>query len=199
MRSPTKKQISQTPVIHLVTDNNPHKPSTDGPYLNRTVYMGLLLAFALILSYVETLIPFVSGVPGVKLGLANLAVALCLYLLGWKEALILTVTKALLGGLLFGNLSIIIYSLSGAILSIFAMIVLKKTGWFHIPVVSAAGGVMHNVGQLLTAMFIVETYGLLYYAPLLIIAGVVTGFVIGISASLILPLIQNTIGKGDIF
>lgn len=196
MRSPIKKQTSQTPVIHLVTDNHPHKSPSGGLYVNRTVYMGLLLAFALILSYVETLIPFVSGVPGIKLGLANLAVVLCLYLLGWKEALILTIVKALLGGLLFGNLSTIIYSLSGAALSIAVMIVLRKTDWFHIPVVSAAGGVMHNAGQLLTAMFIVQTYGLLYYAPLLIIAGVITGFLIGISTSLILPLIQNITSKG---
>lgn len=162
----------------------------------KTAYMGLLLAFALILSYVETLIPFRSGIPGIKLGLANLAVLLCLYLFEWKEALLLTTVKALLSGLLFGNLFMIIYSLAGAWLSAAVMIFLKKSRWFHVPVVSAAGGVAHNLGQLLVAAFAVETYGVLYYMPMLMIAGLITGIVIGIAAALVLPYIQNIAAKG---
>lgn len=164
--------------------------------MKKTAYMGLLLAFALILSYVETIIPFQSGIPGIKLGLANLAVVLCLYLFGWKETLLLSMGKALLGGFMFGSLSMIIYSIAGAFLSALVMIGLKKTHWFHVPVVSAAGGVMHNLGQALVAVFVVKTYGIFYYMPVLIIAGLFTGIVIGMAAAFVLPYIQNMISKG---
>lgn len=163
---------------------------------NKTAFMGLLLAFALILSYIETLIPLNVGIPGIKLGLANLAVLLCLYLFDWKEALLLTTIKALLSGLLFGNLFMIIYSLAGACLSCLTMIVMKKSQWFHVPVVSAAGGVMHNAGQLLVAAFVVKTYGIFYYIPILIIAGLILGLIIGSVASLVLPYIKNILEKG---
>lgn len=164
--------------------------------VNRTSCMGLLLAFALILSYVEILIPLQSGIPGMKLGLANLAVVLCLYLLGWREALLLTILKALLSGFLFGNLFMLLYSLAGALVSGAVMILLKKARGFHLPAVSAAGGVFHNLGQLLVALFAVETYGVLYYIPFLLIAGMTTGLLIGSAASLILPYIQNIL-KGN--
>lgn len=147
--------------------------------------MGLLLAFALILSYVETLISFNPGIPGIKLGLANLAVILCLYLFDWKEALLLTTLKAVISGLLFGNLFMIIYSLAGAWLSCLTMIVMKKSKYFHLPVVSAMGGVMHNVGQLLVAVFVVKTYGIFYYVPVLVTAGLAVGFIIGSAAALV--------------
>lgn len=166
-------------------------------FLNKTAYMGLLLAFALILSYVEFLLPFQTGLPGVKLGLANLAVVLCLYLFGWRKAVLLTVVKAIFSGLLFGNMSVILYSLAGAILSVLVMIVLKSSNWFHVPVISAAGGVSHNMGQLLVAMAVVETYGVFYYMPMLIIAGLITGIVIGITAALVLPYLQNILAKGN--
>ena len=159
-------------------------------------YLGLLAAFALILSYVETLIPFQVGIPGIKIGLANLAVLLGLYLFGWKEAVLLAVLKAFAGGLLFGNLFMIVYSLAGSIVSVFAMILMKKSKWFHVPIVSAAGGIMHNVGQLLVAIFVVETYSVVYYLPVLMIAGTITGLVIGVVASIVLPYIQKVILKG---
>lgn len=158
--------------------------------------MGLLLAFALILSYVETLISFNPGIPGIKLGLANLAVILCLYLFDWKEALLLTTLKAVISGLLFGNLFMIIYSLAGAWLSCLTMIVMKKSKYFHLPVVSAMGGVMHNVGQLLVAVFVVKTYGIFYYVPVLVTAGLAVGFIIGSAAALVLPYIQRITQKG---
>lgn len=163
---------------------------------NKTAFMGLLLAFALILSYIETLIPFQTGIPGVKLGLANLAVVLSLYLFTWKEAILLTTLKAVLSGLMFGNLFMIIYSLAGALISGMIMILLKKTGGFHVPIVSVAGGVMHNMGQLLVAVFVVETYSIFYYIPVLMIAGLITGLVIGSVSALVLPYIQNIVSKG---
>ena len=162
----------------------------------KTAYMGLFLAFALILSYVETLIPFAPGIPGIKLGLANLAVVLCLYLFGFKQAFLLTTVKAILSGLLFGNLFMIVYSLAGAWLSLLLMAALKRWDVFHLPIVSAAGGVMHNIGQLLVAFFAVETYAVIYYMPVLLLAGLLTGMVIGMAATLVLPYIQKVLVKG---
>lgn len=162
---------------------------------NKTAFMGLLLAFALILSYIETLIPLQTGIPGIKLGLANLAVLLCLYLFGDKEAMLLTTVKALLSGLLFGSPIMIIYSLAGAWVSCLVMIGMKKSKWFHVPFVSAAGGVMHNVGQLLVAAFVVSTYSVFYYVPILIVAGLIVGMITGSVASLLLPFIQPVLRK----
>ena len=109
MQSPTEKKENRKeckPVSGRV--------SADRKAAGSPAHMGLLLAFALILSYIELLIPFQPGIPGVKLGLSNLAVVLCLYLLGWRKALLLTVVKAIFSGLLFGNLFMILYSLAGA-------------------------------------------------------------------------------------
>lgn len=162
----------------------------------KTAHLGLFLAFTLILSYVELLIPFQIGIPGVKLGLANLAVVLCLYLFGYKEALFLTLTKAVVCGFLFGNLSMILYSVAGAVFSFGIMAFMKKSGKFHVPVVSAIGGVMHNVGQLVVAYFVVKTYGIVYYVPVLICSGMVTGILIGIVASLLLPYLNKILEGG---
>ncbi len=158
--------------------------------------MGLLLAFSLILSYIEVLIPFQPGIPGIKLGLANLAVLLCLYLIGVREAILLTLVKAVITGFLFGNLSMIMYSLSGAFFSIIIMILMKKSGMFHLPVISAMGGVMHNVGQLLIAYVTVQTYGIVYYIPILLIAGLLTGILLGTVATLLLPYLQKILKRG---
>lgn len=162
----------------------------------KSAYIGLLMALALILSYVENLIAFQPGIPGMKIGLANLAVLLSLYLFGWKEAVLLTLTKAVISGFLFGSMFTIVYSLAGAGVSVFAMILLKKCSLFHIPVVSAVGGVMHNMGQLLVAVFAVENYSVFYYMPVLILAGLATGIVIGAAAVLVLPYIQRIVRKG---
>ncbi len=117
----------------------------------KSVYLGLLLALALILSYVETLIPFSIAIPGIKIGMSNLTVIWCLYLLSFREAMLLSVSKAILSGLLFGNPVMILYSLSGAVLSCLVMYILKRSNGFHVLAVSAVGGVAHNIGQLLVA------------------------------------------------
>lgn len=165
---------------------------------NKTAYLGLLTAAALMLSYIELLIPFQIGIPGVKLGLANLAVVLCLYLFGWKEAILMACVKACISGLLFGNLFMISYSLAGALLSVLVMILLKKRNCFHIPVVSAAGGVAHNIGQLSVAALVTETYGIVFYMPVLLAAGLLTGLAVGTAASLVLPTIHKMVQKGVI-
>lgn len=145
-----------------------------------TAYLGMYLALALICSYVESLIPFYFGVPGVKLGLTNIVVVLLLYIIGAKEAFGISVMRILLAGFLFGNPFSILYSLSGGILSFLVMYLLKKTEKLKVITVSVAGGLMHNMGQLLVAALVVENYHVLYYLPVLLIAGFVTGFLIGI-------------------
>ena len=140
----------------------------------KVAYFGVFTALALIFSYVESLIPFHIGIPGVKLGLANLIVVVALYKMGTEEAYVLSVARIVLSGFLFANLFSIIYSLAGGMLSLTVMVFLKKKGWFSVYGVSLAGGVMHNVGQLLIAMLIVETFSVSYYLPVLLVAGAIT-------------------------
>lgn len=146
---------------------------------------GLLVALAFILSYVETLIPVPVPVPGVKIGLANLVVVTALYTMGDKEAFILSVVRIILVAMTFGNLSTMLFSIAGGILSVAAMIIVKRTGVFSLTGVSLVGGIMHNVGQVLVAMFIVHNVRMIYYLPFLLVSGVVTGALIGILAGLI--------------
>lgn len=143
-------------------------------------YFGVFVALALIFSYVETLIPIQLGIPGVKLGLANLIVVIALYKMGTKEAYTLSIVRVILAGFLFGNLFSIIYSLAGGLLSLTIMYLFKKRDGFSVIGISIAGGVFHNVGQILVAMCVVESFSVAYYIPVLLIAGLVTGFLIGI-------------------
>ena len=148
----------------------------------KTAQLGLLTALALIAGYIELRIPMPVGIPGVKPGLANLVVVWALYALGPYEALAVNGMRILLSGFLFGNLSMILYSLAGAAMSFVCMYLAKKSGAFTILGVSIVGGVTHNVGQLLVAMAVLETKSLIYYGPVLLAAGLVTGAVIGILA-----------------
>ena len=157
----------------------------------KIVNLSLLLTVTLIISYVESLIPFGFGIPGIKLGLANLAVLLCLYCLGTKEAIILNIMRILLAGFLFGNLYSIIYSLAGALLSFLVMWIGKKINILTICGVSVLGGVSHNLGQILIAAFVVETVGVFYYIPYLLQAGVITGWMIGFITKLLIPYFEK--------
>ncbi|MBO5303874.1 MAG: Gx transporter family protein [Lachnospiraceae bacterium] len=148
----------------------------------KTAYLGMFLALALICSYIESLIPFHFGIPGVKLGLTNIVVILMLYCVGAKEAIIISVLRILLAGFMFGNPFSIIYSLSGGLFSFLMMYLLKRTGKLQIISISVAGGICHNIGQLCIASIVVENYNLFYYMPMLLISGFITGFLIGILA-----------------
>lgn len=158
---------------------------------SRVALFGVFVALALIFSYVESLIPFHIGIPGVKLGLANLIIVIALYKMSLKEAYLLSVTRIVLAGFIFGNLFSILYSLAGGLLSLSAMALLKKVDGFSIMGVSIAGGVMHNIGQLIVAMLVVETFSVIYYVPVLLIAGLITGLVIGIAANEMLKRLVN--------
>ena len=116
---------------------------------SRVAYFGVFTALALIFSYVETLIPVNLGIPGVKLGLANLIIVVALYKMRLSEAYLLSVVRVLLAGFIFGNYFSIIYSLAGGLLSLTVMALLKKWGGFSLQGISIAGGVFHNIGQLI--------------------------------------------------
>ena len=158
---------------------------------NKVAYFGVFTALALIFSYVESLIPFQFGIPGVKLGLANLIIVIALYKMLLFEVFLLSIVRILLSGFIFGNYFSILYSLAGGLLSLAVMALLKKLGGFSVIGISVAGGVFHNVGQLLTAMVVVETFSVIYYVPVLLVAGVITGFLIGIAAGEMLKRLVN--------
>lgn len=158
---------------------------------SKAAYFGIFTALALIFSYVETLIPVSFGVPGIKLGLANLLIVIILYMEDWKKALLLSTVRILLAGFLFGNLFSILYSLAGGIFSLAVMALLKKSGKFSVAGVSIAGGVSHNIAQLAVAMIAVETYQVGYYLPVLLIAGAAAGLVIGALSGEVLKRVQN--------
>lgn len=158
---------------------------------NRVAYFGVFTALALIFSYVESLIPIQLGIPGVKLGLANLIIVIALYKMRLSEVFLLSIVRILLSGFLFGNYFSILYSLAGGLLSLAVMALLKKAGDFSVMGISMAGGVSHNVGQLVVAMLVVETVSVSYYLPVLLVAGLVTGFLIGVAAGEMLKRLVN--------
>ena len=146
----------------------------------KIAYSAMLIALAMIFSYVELLIPFSFGVPGIKLGLANLVVVVGLWLLPKTQVLGILVARIILVAFMFGNMSSLIYSMAGGLISFCVMLLLKKCKGFSQIGISMAGGVSHNVGQLIVAAIVVENLHVFYYAPALLIAGLVTGMLIGI-------------------
>ena len=151
----------------------------------------MLVAFAMILSYIESLVPPLVAIPGVKLGLANIATVFVLYCLGERYAVAVSLLRVVLSSLLFGSAVSLIYSLTGAVLSLVFMILLRRIGIFTPVGVSAAGGVAHNAGQIICAALIMENAGLTYYLAPLTVAGVITGFVIGIAAGFVIAKMKN--------
>ena len=144
----------------------------------------LLLAMAL--SYLESLLPLSFGVPGIKAGLPNLVIVFLLFRRGFKTAAAVSLIRVGLSALLFGNVFSLLYSLAGAVLSLCLMAGLKKTGLFSVTAVSVAGGVTHNIGQILMAMLILETKSILWYLPALIAGGTAAGFLIGILSAILI-------------
>lgn len=149
----------------------------------RVALSGLLVALMLILGYIESLIP--TGVPGVKLGLSNGVLIFAIYMLGIPNALTLMVLKVFLSGLLFG-FSAVPYALAGGVASMAVMALLSRVDGVHPVVVSMAGGVMHNVGQVGMAMLVLQTSGLMYYMAILMAVGLGCGAVTGVCASAVM-------------
>ena len=153
--------------------------------------MAMMIALAMIFSYVETMIPINFGIPGVKLGLANLVIVAAIYLFGGKQAFLISIVRIYLSGFMFGNLASIMYSLAGGLLSLAVMLLLKKTDKLSILAVSVMGGICHNIGQLIVAMLVVENLKLIFYVPVLLISGFLTGLLIGIVCRVILPAVKR--------
>lgn len=146
----------------------------------RLAVSAVLASLGLIFSYIEAIIPFSVGIPGVKLGIANLVVIIALYVLGTSYAFSINIIRILVAGLLFNGVFGALYSLAGACISFIVMLMLKKTKLFSIVGVSMAGGVAHNVGQLLVAAAIISNIKLFLYFPVLLFSGMVTGVIIGV-------------------
>lgn len=151
----------------------------------------VLASLALIFSYMEFLIPISLGIPGIKPGLANIVVVVALYKLGSRTAFMVNVTRILLAAALFGSVFSGLYSLAGGLVSFIAMVFLKRTNLFSTAGVSMAGGVFHNMGQLIIAALLVESAQIFYYFPLLLLSGMATGIFNGIIATLILRALNK--------
>lgn len=148
----------------------------------RVAYSAMLTALAMIFSYIETLIPFSFGVPGIKIGLANMVVLLGLYFLKPLQTMAVSVLRIILTSFLFGNMASLLYSLAGGLLSFLVMLLLiKKCKGFSTVGISIAGGVSHNIGQLAVAAYVLQSTSVLYYLPVLMIAGLLSGMLIGIA------------------
>lgn len=146
--------------------------------------LGMCTAIAMVFAWVESqLPPLVSAVPGVKMGLPNIAIIFTLYRFGWKEAAAVSFVRIVAVSLLFGNPIMIAYSLAGGALSLLGMTLLKKLNFLSPTGVSVAGGVLHNVGQVLMAMLIMSTAGLGYYLIILAVTGTVSGVFVGLCGS----------------
>ena len=191
--------------------------------MKKTVQLGFFLSLALILAYIKSWIPIPFGIPGMKLGLPNLIVVLLLYQgeegqislrsrcisepeegglciakqSMTKEAFLVNALRIVLSGFLFSNLYAIMYALAGAVLSFAAMLSGKKMRCFSIVGVSILGGVAHNIGQIIVAMFVVKTFYVGYYIPFLIAAGTITGAALGIVAMELRPYLEKYMGSRE--
>ena len=144
---------------------------------------GLLIALAMILSYVESLVPAFFAIPGMKLGLTNVVVLFALYAMDFKSAIFINIIRIILVGFLFGNGMSILFSLAGGLLSGVVMMLLKRFSPLQIITVSIAGGIAHNLGQILMAMILLQTKSIAWYLIILWFTGIGAGIVVGIISS----------------
>ena len=151
----------------------------------KIAFLGLSIALAMILSFVESQIPPLAAMPGVKVGLPNLVMVFLLYRVGWKETVTVSIIRIFLTSLLFGNLQVLTFSIAGAVLSLAGMIVLKKTNWFSCITVSIVGGLLHNIGQIIAACLWTQTAQVAFYLPVLLASGTIAGTVIGLASGII--------------
>lgn len=159
----------------------------------RIALSGLLVALMLVLGYIESLIPVMPGVPGVKLGLSNGVLIFAIYMLDIPTAFALMVVKVVLSGLMFSGVSAMIYAFAGGVLSMIAMSLLSRIKDIHPITVSMMGGVFHNVGQVAAAMVTLQTNSLLYYMAILMAVGLATGAATGVAANLVMHHLKNRV------
>ncbi len=156
---------------------------------------GMLIAAAFIFSYLESMLPVFFGIPGIKPGFANIVIIVALYRLGISYAAGISLLRIALSGLMFSGMYSAMYSLAGGILSLVIMIILKKSNRFSVAGISVSGGVAHNIGQIIVALFVLGN-AVLYYLPFLMVSGIITGCLVGIVGSLIIRILKgNTIAS----
>jgi heptaprenyl diphosphate synthase len=153
---------------------------------------GVMAALAMILSYVEMQLPAFVAIPGVKLGLTNIVVLVALYKIGYKSALFINIVRIIAVSLLFGTFMSFAFSFTGGMLSTLVMILLKKSEKFSAVGVSVAGGITHNIGQILAAMLLLNTKAIIWYLPVLWLSGILSGLLIGLIGALIVKRIKVT-------
>ena len=151
----------------------------------------LLIALAMVLSWLESLVPITAAVPGMKLGLTNLVVLFALYRMNVMDAAAVSLIRVLLVSFTFGNAYAFAYSLAGAVLSLLVMLALKKAGKFSTIGVSIAGGVGHNLGQIIVAALVLETENIFFYLPVLMVSGIAAGICIGILGGIIVDRLKT--------
>lgn len=159
-----------------------------------TAFLGLCVTLALGLAYVEVLMPpLLAAVPGIKMGLPNIVLIFLLYRRGVAAAATVSLLRMVLVTLLFGNWMAFLYSLAGGALSMAVMVLLKRLNFLSVAGVSVAGGVTHNVGQILMAMWLMNTAELGYYLIVLAVTGTVAGLFIGLCGALLIRRVPHNV------
>jgi len=166
-----------------------HKKSSYQNKSKKIARLGILIALAFVLSYIEALLSFAYAIPGIKIGFANIVIMSCIYILPFHEVLGVSIVRILLVSLTFGNFSMFLYSLAGALLSFITMWLLKRSTRFNPITVSICGGFAHNIGQITTAVLMLGK-GLLYYLPFLMIGGILSGLIVGIIANSLIKFLK---------
>lgn len=157
----------------------------------KVAFLGISIALAMILSFVESQIPALVAIPGIKVGLPNLVMVFLLYRIGWKETVIVSIIRIILVSMLFGNIQTLTFSIAGAAVSLISMILLKKLNWFSCIAVSITGGVFHNVGQIIAACLWTQTAEVALYLPVLLVSGTIAGAVIGLIAGMLVKRLEK--------
>lgn len=161
--------------------------------IKHMVILAMMTAIAIILHYIESMFPLPVPVPGIKLGLSNVVSLITLFLFGPVSAIMVLVLRILMTSFLYAGLSSAIFSLSGGILSLLMMILIWKlrNKGFTIVGASVAGGIFHNIGQILAASLVLGTFTVFSYLPVLIISGMITGVATGILAGILVPRLEE--------
>lgn len=162
--------------------------------LQRIIFISLLVAQGVVIGLVENMIPYpFAFAPGAKLGLANLITIIALFTMPKKDSFLLIWLRLILTTLLGGTVSTFLYSMSGSLLSYFGMLLVKQLGPKRVSIIgiSAAGGFLHNVGQLVTASWIAQSWSVMLYLPVLSFLGILSGIAIGIAANYLLQRVET--------
>lgn len=159
--------------------------------IKQIAMMAILIALSFVLSYVDSLIVLPFGIPGIKLGIANIAIIYTLYKIGAKEAIVVSILRLVLSSILFGSVLTFLYSLVGAVLSLSLMIILKKYTNLALITISISGAILHNIGQIIVAVIVMATKEIVFYLPILIITGILSGIGVGILSVLTIKYTKN--------